>query len=256
MLDGIAENFTAATLNPYLDGNGAATANAGIDFIDPQGLREIVTVLDRLGFQCHFHAIGDRAVRNALDAVEAARAANGGTGPIHHVAHLQVVQPGDASRLARLGVAANAQPLWACNEPQMVDLTLPFLGPAQALNQYPFASLLREGAILAMGSDWPVSTPNVMQQIEVAVTRRHPAHRDRMPFLPREAITLPEALKAFTLGSALVNRVEHGVGTIEVGKTADLVLFDRDPFRDRPIGEARVRATWIEGRLVYRVPQS
>ena len=256
MLDGIVENFTAAMLDPYLDGRGGVTPNAGLDFIHRDDLRRIVILLDRLGFQCHFHAIGDRAVRHALDAVEGARTVNGHSGPTHHIAHLQVIQASDLDRFARLGVAANAQPLWACNEPQMVDLTLPFLSPAQAVRQYPFASLLRAGAVVAMGSDWSVSPPDVMQQIEVAVTRRHPAHPEQEPFLAGEAIALAEALTAYTLGSARVNRAEGRVGTIEVGKTADLVLLDRDPFRETPIGETRVRHTIIDGAVVYRVPQS
>ena len=139
MLDGVAENHTAAMLEPYLDGDGCDTDHAGLDFIDPAELPRFVTALDREGFQVHFHALGDRAVRNALDAIEAARTANGDSGQRHHLAHLQVVHPDDIPRFAALSATANIQPLWATHEPQMDDLTIPFLGERRAGWQYPFA---------------------------------------------------------------------------------------------------------------------
>jgi hypothetical protein len=252
MLDGVAENFTAAMLEPYGDGTGTRTSNTGIDFIEPATLCEIVTVLDRLGFQCHFHAIGDRAVRNALDAVESARTANGDTGLMHHIAHIQFVHEDDIERFRPLRVAANAQAYWACHEPQMDVLTLPYLDRAQARRMYPFGRLLRSGAQLVMGSDWYVSTPNPMLQAEVAVTRRPPGDLDTAPLLPEDSLSLAEALAAFTLGSATINRVDDRVGSIKPGKDADLVVFDSDPFRDPPIGQARVVATLVEGKVVYK----
>lgn len=145
MQDGIAENFTAALGAPYLDGCGCATANSGLSFVDPEALRDHVTALDALDFQVHFHALGDRAVREALDAVEAAVAANGRRGNRHHLAHLQIVHPDDLPRFAALGALANIQPLWAAHEPQMDELTIPFLGPERAAWQYPFGGLLRAG---------------------------------------------------------------------------------------------------------------
>lgn len=251
MLDGVAENFTAAMLEPYGDGNGNETSNAGIDFIEPGQLRQIVTDLDRLGFQCHFHAIGDRAVRSALDAVETARTINGDVGLMHHVAHIQFIHDDDIRRFRHLRVAANAQAYWAYHEPQLDELTLPFLTPSQAERLYPFGRLLRSGAQIVMGSDWYVSTPNVMLQAEVAVTRRSPGEPDAAPLLSDDALTLVQALDAFTLGSARINRLDDRVGSIEPGKDADLVLFDRDPFRAAPIGEAKVRLTLVGGKVVY-----
>lgn len=171
MQDGIAENFTAAMLAPYLDKCGCATADSGISFVDPELLGRAVTALDGLGFQVHFHALGDRAVREALDALAVARAANGANDNRHHLAHLQVVHPDDLARFAELGAGANIQPLWAAHEPQMDDLTIPFLGPERAAWQYPFRGLLRAGARLVAGSDWPVSSADPLWGIHTAVNR-------------------------------------------------------------------------------------
>jgi predicted amidohydrolase YtcJ len=256
MQDGVAENFTAAMLEPYLDGSGGRTANRGISFVDPEALKAHVTRLDALGFQVHFHALGDRAVREALDAVEAALAANGPTGGRHHLAHLQVVDPADIPRFRRLGAAANVQAYWACNDAQMLTLTKPYLSPDRYALHYPIRALHRSGAIVAGGSDWSVSTPNVMAEIEVAVTRASPELRDREPFLAEQAIDLPEALAAFTTGSAWVNHLDDVAGTLEAGKLADLVVLDRDIFAPDAghLGDVRVLLTLVDGEAVHEDP--
>ena len=251
MLDGIAENYTAAMFGSYLDEQGHATSNSGIEFLTREDLRQIVPVLDRFGFHCHFHAIGDRAVRNALDAIETTRNAQSTGHGRHHIAHIQVVNPTDRGRFAAFDVTANAQPLWAAHEPQMDELTLPFLPPGAAINQYPFASLLKAGARLAMGSDWSVSTADVMRQIEVAVTRRPIDDRQAPPFLPDEALSVEQALKAFTAGSAWVNGLENTTGVIAVGHRADLVILEADPRTETPIGDIRVDETIAAGSVVY-----
>lgn len=248
MLDGVAENFTASMLDPWLDSDGRPTDNSGIDFIDPEELKEIVVVLDSHGFQCHFHAIGDGAVRNALNAVEEARARNGATDNRHHIAHIQVVHPDDIARFAALDVVANAQPLWACNEAYQRELTKPFLGPERSDWQYPFRSLVESGARMGMGSDWGVSTANVMREIDVAVTR---TCSDGGPLVPSEALDPVEALTAFTLGSAYINHAEHDSGSIAVGKLADFAVLDRDPLREGPFRDARVAMTIVGGRVVH-----
>ncbi|WNM33105.1 amidohydrolase family protein [Streptomyces sp. Li-HN-5-11] len=251
MLDGVAETGTAALLEPYLDPCGCATANRGTSFIDPGQLPKYVTELDAAGFQCHFHALGDRAVRDALDAVEAARTANGPSDTRPHLAHLQVVHPGDVPRFARLGATANIQPLWAAHEPQMDELTIPFLGPERAAWQYPFGALLRSGATLAAGSDWPVSSPDPLQGIHVAVNRVLPGG-DAPVFLPAERIGLTEALRAYTAGSAHVNHLDD-TGEVRAGALADLVVLDRDPFAGPPeaIAEASVAETYVGGVRVF-----
>ncbi|MEU2660065.1 amidohydrolase [Streptomyces sp. NPDC007325] len=252
MQDGIAENFTAAMLTPYLDGCGCATGNTGLSFVDPVALRGHVTALDALGFQVHFHALGDRAVREALDAVEAAIEANGRRGNRHHLAHLQVVHPDDLHRFAALGAIANIQPLWAAHEPQMDTLTIPFLGAERASWQYPFGSLLRSGATLAAGSDWPVSSPDPLAGIHVAVNRRDPEAGDDRVFYPEERIDLLSALTAYTAGTAHVNGLDDA-GSLLPGHLADLVVLDRDVLAApaEEIAEARVERTYVGGRLVY-----
>ncbi|MGW6690220.1 amidohydrolase [Streptomyces sp. NPDC054961] len=252
MQDGIAENFTAALTSPYLDGCGCATANSGLSFVDPQALRAHVTALDALDFQVHFHALGDRAVREALDAVEAAVAANGRRGNRHHLAHLQVVHPDDLPRFAALGALANIQPLWAAHEPQMDALTIPFLGPERAAWQYPFGGLLRSGATLAAGSDWPVSSPDPLAGIHVAVNRREPGTDDERVFLPEQRIDLLSAIAAYTAGSAHVSRLDDA-GSLLPGHLADLVVLDRDILAAPPeeIAEARVERTYVGGELVF-----
>ncbi|MFI6843720.1 amidohydrolase [Kitasatospora sp. NBC_00085] len=252
MQDGIAENFTAALTGPYLDGCGCATANTGLSFVDPAALRDHVTALDALDFQVHFHALGDRAVREALDAVEAARTANGRRGTRHHLAHLQVVHPSDIARFARLGAIANIQPLWAAHEPQMDELTIPFLGPERASWQYPFGDLLRAGATLAAGSDWPVSSPDPLAGLHVAVNRMEPGATDGRVFLPEQRLDLATALAAYTAGSAHVNGLDDA-GSLRTGHLADLVVLDRDLFAApaAEIAEACVERTYVGGELVY-----
>jgi predicted amidohydrolase YtcJ len=255
MQDGVVENFTAAMTEPYLDACGHATANAGLSFVDPAALRRYVTRLDAEGFQVHFHALGDRAVREALDAVQAARQANGPGDRRHHLAHLQVVHPADIPRFAQLDAVANLQPLWACHEPQMDELTIPFLGRRRAAWQYPFGDLCRAGARLAAGSDWSVSSPNPLWGAHVAVNRTAPDEpvETAEPFLPGQALDLATALTAYTAGSAFVNHLDDLTGTLEVGKYADLAVLDRDPF-DHPaaqIGQARVTRTYVQGEMVY-----
>jgi predicted amidohydrolase YtcJ len=249
MLDGVCENFTASMLEPYLDEHARPGTNHGIDMIDPERLGEIVTRLDALGFQCHFHAIGDAAVRHALDSVEAARRANGWADLRHTIAHLQVVHPEDLPRFRRLGVVANLQPLWAQAEPAMTELTIPFLGDPRAGWQYPFGSLLRSGAPLAIGSDWPVSTADVPDQLDVAVTRAGPDRSD--PFLPEERLDLVSALSAATEGSAHVNHLDDRRGRISTGSVADLVVLDRDPFEADRVADTLVDLTILGGRVAY-----
>ena len=250
MQDGVIENFTAAMLEPYL----GPTGGRGISFFDPAFLNEFVPAADAAGFQIHFHAIGDRAVRECLDAVEAARSRNGMNDNRHHIAHIQVIHPDDVPRFASLGVVANAQPLWATMESQMRDLTIPFLGPERTDLQYPFVSLTRAGARIAFGSDWPVSSPDPLAGMHVAVTRTEAPSvatgEPEDPFIPRERMDLEAAIAAYTTGSAYVSHREDRTGAIEPGKLADLAVLDRAP-SDGDIDGVKVELTMVGGKVVY-----
>jgi predicted amidohydrolase YtcJ len=261
MQDGICENFTAAMLTPYLDGHGHERSDNGHSFVPADELREIAVALSAEGFQIHVHAIGDRGVREALDAFAAARDAGhdiGHTGLRHHIAHIQLVHPDDVPRFGALGVAANAQALWACHDDQMDQLTVPFLGDERAGWQYPFGDLHRSGARLVMGSDWPVSTPDPLAAIHTAVTRTSyaaPGRSGSEPFLAEQSVDLTTAFAAYTSGSAWVNgrdRLDRA-GVLAPGHAADLAVLDRDPFAGPPeeIGAARVSSTWVAGTRVY-----
>lgn len=253
MQDGVPENFTAAMLTPYLDAHGHDSGETGKSFVDPAVLREAAIALDAEGFQLHVHTIGDRAVREALDAIEAARVANGIRDARHHLAHIQVIHPDDVPRFARLGVIANAQPYWATHEPQMDDLCIPFLGPERARWQYPFGSLARSGAVLAFGSDWSVTTADPLQIIHVAVNRALFSAPPEEPLWGEQALSLGDALTAATAGSAFVNHDEDRAGRLLPGLAGDLAILDRDitaaPAAE--IGAASVAATVVGGRVVF-----
>lgn len=253
MTDGVLENYTGALLEPYCDGCGGHTDNHGLSYVDSELLADALTALDRHGFQVHMHAIGDRAVRNALDAVGAALASNGVTDNRHHIAHVQIVHPDDVARFAEVGAIANCQPLWAQSDSQMDELTVPFLGTERVQMQYPFGALLRSGARLAGGSDWSVTTANPLEEIDVMVNRRNPGQPDAPAFLPHERVPLADALAAFTSGTAHVNHDDDS-GVLAAGMRADLAVLDRNIFdaSEGTIADASVDLTVASGAVVYR----
>ncbi|MET7419744.1 amidohydrolase [Dactylosporangium sp. NPDC005555] len=252
MQDGVAENFTAAMIDPYI-GQGV---HCGHSNVDPAHLARYVALLDAAGFGVHFHAIGDRAVRECLDAVAGLTRPSGAR---HHLAHLQVVDPADVPRFAALNVTANIQALWATHHEQNDTLCVPFFGPERAARQYPFGSIARAGGRLAAGSDWPVTTPDPWWAIHVAVNRTEPpvsAEADwptsQVPMLPHEALSLEQTLTAYTIGSAYVSGTDDQTGSITVGKAADLVVLDRDPFEpDTRLYETTADLVFIDGVLVH-----
>ncbi len=244
MVDGVCENGTAAMREPY-----EGTDSTGLQFIDREVLLEAVPKIMAAGLQPHFHAIGDRAIRDSLDAVAAGDPVDvARTRP--HIAHIQVIDPSDLPRFAELGVAANAQAYWACNDECMTELTAPRLGQERTAMQYPFRSLIESGARLVAGSDWSVSTANPFEQMRVAVTRKQPDLDT--PFLPDESISTLNMLRAFTTGSAWVNHMDHDSGSITPGKKADLVVVDRNPLKTPPaeLHEIQAIATYVNGEGV------
>ena len=249
MQDGVMEVQTAAMLQPYKGKPGVR----GIEMVEPQALKKYVTRLDKEGFQIHFHAIGDAAIRDCLDALEAALRANGPRDSRHHISHLEAFDPSDIPRFRDLGVVANFQPLWAFADDYMVKLTLPFIEPSQARWLYPIGSIYRTGAVVAFGSDWSVSSANPLEELEVAITRMGPHGETKEPFIPEERIDLPVAIAGFTINAAYVNFQDDKTGSIEKGKLADLIVLDHNLFKIKPeaISEAKVLLTLLGGTPVY-----
>jgi predicted amidohydrolase YtcJ len=254
MQDGVMENYTAVVLEPYKLKDRKDVR--GIPMVEPELLKQAVTQLDKDGFQVHFHAIGDGAVRQALDAIEAARTANGDGGHRHHISHIQLIHPDDQPRFRKLGVIANFQPLWAYADAYITDLTLPFVSKETASYMYPIASMEKSGAVVAFGSDWSVSTANPFEEMETAITRMGSLGDTKTPWMPEERIGLPEAIAGFTINAAFTNRDESNTGSLEVGKRANLAVLDRNLF-DIPateISDTKVLLTLFEGKAVHGDP--
>jgi len=251
--DGIMENYTAVMLEPYLIESGSR----GEPLIDPEILKSVVTQLDAAGFQTHLHAIGDGAVRQSLDAIEASIAVNGRLGHRHHIAHLELIDPDDIPRFGELDVVANFQPLWALEDVYITDLTIPFIGPERARWLYPIKSVMDAGGLIAFGSDWSVTTANPFPQIETAITRQDSESDANPPLIPEERIDLESAIAAFTINAAFVNRREKVTGSIEVGKYADLIVVDQDLFAidAKDISSTKVLLTIFGGRILYGDPE-
>ena len=251
--DGVVEypSQTAALLEPYLDAAGRATNNRGPTYIAQDRLDRIVSAADAAGFTVHIHAIGDRAVRSALDAFADARRRNGPRDGRHQIAHLELVNPADFPRFKELDVIANFQLLWAELDPYVVRATLPHLGAERSRYLYPARSLRDAGALIAGGSDWGVSTFNPFAAMEHAITRREA--RGREPLLPEQSITLQDAVDAYTINAAYALKQERITGSLEPGKLGDLIVLDRDIFAIDPfdLHDTRVLATYLDGREVY-----
>ncbi|QBE49770.1 amidohydrolase [Leucobacter triazinivorans] len=243
MVDGVPQGETAALLDPY-----CSHPHSGELHIDAETMRELAVQLDARGFALHLHIMGDRGTRVALDAVEAARRANG-PGPRHHFAHLSMVDVADAARFGPLGVTANIQGLWATRDPSMIAV----VGEERAERAYPFRDIAASGADLAMGSDWPVSLADPWQAIHVAVNRAHPfgPAAGAPPLSPAQALTLPEALAAYTSGSATL--VLGAAGRVRVGERADLVVSTEDPFGlpSDELFRVGTAATIVAGEVVF-----
>jgi hypothetical protein len=236
-------------LQPY---PGTDTCSAPL-FTDEQ-FKEAAIRADAAGFQISVHAIGDAAIRQGLDAVEAARRANGPRDARHTLTHVQLFDPADIPRLARLGVVASVQPLWAYADSYITDLTEPVLGPRRSRWLYPLASLAASGAVVAGGSDWSVSSVDPLQAIEVGVTRRRPGAEPGPAWIPEERLDLGRMIAAYTIEGARALFEEGESGSLEAGKRADLVVLDRDLFTvaANEIHAARVLWTLLEGETVWR----
>jgi predicted amidohydrolase YtcJ len=253
LADGVIEypTQTAALLEPYLDAGGHPTDNRGPSYFVQDDLNRIVAVADAAGFTVHIHAIGDRAVRSALDAFAYARGRNGAADNRDQIAHLELINPADFPRFKALDVIANFQFLWAHREGYFSSVTLPYIGPERARHIYPARSLRDAGALLVGGSDWPVSSFNAFEAMERAITRSE--GRGREPLLSEQSIGIQDIVDAYTRNAAFALKQEHTTGSLEAGKRGDFIVLDRDIFAIDPfdLHDTRVLATYLDGREVY-----
>jgi predicted amidohydrolase YtcJ len=198
------------------------------------------------------HAIGDAAVRAALDAFEKARIENHSTLNRPLISHLNIVSPTDYARFKALGVTPIFQPLWASLDDYMV-MTGVRVGPRRMEHMYPVASLMHGGTSVAYGSDWPVASANPFEGIEVALTHRAPGVTTGEMLAPTERVGLDDAVRNYTLHSAYALHIEDRSGSLTVGKNADLVAVDQNIYEIpvAAIGKTRVLVTLYQGQVVY-----
>ena len=255
-VDGDLGDRTAALLAPYADTGAPVTR--GEPFWTQAELDGWTARLDVAGLQMHFHAMGDRAVRMALDAVAHARRVNGPRDARHQITHLHLVATEDLPRFRQLGVVANVQPYFAENIAYNTVRARELLGPERHAQMFRFRDLLAHGATLAVSTDGPVASPlDPFASIQAALTRREPGSA-APAFLPEQRLTLPEVLAAYTIGGAHANFLERESGSLEVGKWADFVMLDRNLFALAPDAIRGTRVLWtvVEGRDVFRDPKA
>ncbi|MDX1382902.1 MAG: amidohydrolase, partial [Thermoanaerobaculia bacterium] len=254
MLDGVpTTSRTAAMLDPYL---GESPEEAAVDrlLIDREALRDLVTRLDAEGVTVKMHAAGDASVRASLDAIEAARERNGSSGLPHEVGHAGFVHPDDLPRFAALGAVMEVSPYIWYPTP-ITDVAIrEVVGEARMADFWPIRSGVDAGANVVAGSDWPVVPDlNPWRAMEAMVTREDPDAGFAGVLGPHQAVSVAQAIEILTRNGAVALRQDGRVGTLEVGKRADLVVLDRDLFAIPPheIGETRVEMTVVDGEVVY-----
>lgn len=263
--DGVIEypTQTAAMIKPYLDEHGQPTANYGGRYFDQAVLNRYVARLDKEGFTIHTHSIGDYTTRAVLDALAAARQANGASDNRHQIAHLQIVDPADFARFQQVGVLANMQLFWALPDEYSIDAVEPYILPETHRYMYPAGSLKAAGATLVGGSDWPVDAmpgdpmPNTpLSATQIAVTRTFPypdSPYTGQTLHAEEVVAVGDMIAAYTINAAKSLRMDDRVGSIEVGKLADFVVLDRDPYTtpSDQIMQIGVAQTFFAGQVVY-----
>lgn len=247
--DGVIESGTAEMLEPYLDSH-----HHGMPVWDPHELAAAVTAIDALGFQTHIHAIGDAAVRHALDAIEEATRTNQPWDRRPVITHVQLAEKEDLARFAALDVTAAMQTFWAQRDALMEALTAPRLGAERADRQYQVATMKALGARVSIASDWPVSTNSPLEALTVAATRQTVEGLPVGGWVPQERLELEEGILAATSGGAYQAFSEAYRGSIAPGMIADLVWVDTDltavPALD--VRQAVVLGTWLEGRRTHQ----
>ncbi|WP_018150769.1 amidohydrolase [Leeia oryzae] len=250
-IDGVIEAHTASLLDPYADTGG----NFEPHWTQAQ-LNQLGAMADQAGFDLHFHTLGDRAVRMALDTLEHVQRVNGKKDRRPQLAHLQIIHPEDLPRFHRLGAIASIQGTWAAAKPLLLDQYRSLLGEERFGWNYVIGSLRNAGAMLSGGSDWSVSTIDPLVAIQTAVTRIAPDMPDLPPWLPEQKTDLETMLEAYTWNSAWALRFDRQSGSLAAGKDANLAILERDLF-DLPVSEIarhKVVSTFFQGEQVYAAP--
>jgi predicted amidohydrolase YtcJ len=252
MLDGVVEAHTAAMLAPYSDD----PSQSGKLFWDPEKYKAAVSDLDGRGLQIFTHAIGDKAVRLALDAYQNAAEMNHTKDARPRIEHIETISAQDIERFGKLGVIASMQPLHSYPDEDTLGIWARNIGPERATRPWVWRSIAQKGGALAFGSDWPVVTLNPWPGVQTAVTRQTSEGEPAGGFAPQQRLSLEDTLRAYTLGAAFAGRREKTEGSIEAGKLADFIVIDRDLFTIEPseIGKTEVLLTVVGGKVVYESP--
>jgi predicted amidohydrolase YtcJ len=253
-VDGSAGARKAAYLEPYQPDEAHGDAYYGEFMVPPDKLAEYLILLDGKGLQVKMHCGGDAAVRAALDAIEAAREANGDSGLRHEIAHANLVHPEDIPRFKELNAVADLSPMYWYPS-RIIQVLTKTLGPDRVQRVWSIKTLVAAGASPVYGSDWPAVVPNAspFRGLEAMVTRRDPDGKQPGQFRPEEAVDLATALDILTINGAYAMRLASETGSIEVGKLADMIVLDRNLFEIPPseISDTRVLLTFLDGRIVY-----
>ena len=251
--DGVIESGTAVMLAPYEGMSAGQPGALGYPQWEPGELAAAVRVADRRGWQVQIHAIGDGAVRLALDAFEQAATANGPRDLRHRIEHIETIDAADIPRFASLGVVASMQPYHADPEPTQLDSYQSKIGPERASRGWPWNSIRHAGGRLAFGSDWPIVSFDPFLGLNSAVNRTTRDGRPAGGWLPHERLGLADALAAYTSGSAWAAHEDAVKGALVPGTLADVVVLDRDPFAASPseVIRASVQTTILGGQVVY-----
>ena len=252
MLDGVIEAHTAAMLTPYSDD----PTQVGKMFWDDKQYKATIADLDARGYQIFTHAIGDKAVRLALDAYQNAAEANHTKDARPRIEHIETISAQDIARFGKLGVVASMQPLHSYPDADTLGIWARNAGPERASRAWVWRSISQHGGPLAFGSDWPVVTLNPWPGVQTAVTRQTAKGEPTGGFVPQERLSVEDTIRAYTLGAAFAGRREKTEGSIEPGKLADLIVLDRDLFNIEPseIGKTEVLVTFVGGKIVYESP--
>lgn len=254
-LDGVPGARTAAFHEPYVDDPSIPRGFRGHTLVSTPELVGHIDRSEKMRMGLKIHCTGDASVSQMLDAVEVVRHFNGPTTVLHHIAHASYIRSEDIPRFAELGVVADLCPMiWFPTT--FLDGHRQVMGKERADRFWPTADLLKSGALVAGGSDWPVSPyPAPLSGIEGLVTRQNPDGSFAGEALwPEQAISLEDALKIYTINAARAAGIGDETGSIEPGKSADLIVLDRNLFEipENEISHARVISTWFEGREVFK----